>query len=362
MATLTRADRKPLEQLAATWQQQRWWLTRIAVLPLHLLTFAVIAFFLVRAVPGDPVLTILGETEWSQEDYDRIEAALGLSGGVFEQLGRYLGQLVRLDLGRSMYSGRAVSTELAQRVPETVELALMGLIGSMVFSFVCAWVVSVRPRTIAARGLRIYARMAGAVPQFILAVFSIYLFYFVLRWVPAPIGRTDPRLPSPDRVTGLPLLDSMLGGEWAVTSSMIARLILPVMVMVISQSDVLLKILISSLDEEIESPQTMFRAAVGAPQRLVLLSAYRRALPPMVTMTGVVFGNLLGGAVILEALFGLGALGGYAVESVNTKDIVSLQGFLIVAAAISLMVYLAVDLLNMWLDPRRRPGVRVGED
>ncbi|HWK20282.1 MAG TPA: ABC transporter permease [Microbacteriaceae bacterium] len=344
------------------WGLNRWWITRIAVLPVHIMVFAVIAFFLVRAVPGDPVLTILGGSiQYTQDDYDRVQRALGLDGGLGEQLVRYLGETVRLDLGKSMYTGRAVADEMAQRIPETLELALIALIATVAAALAAASVVVLRPRSWVARLLRVYSRMAGAVPQFILAVALIFIFYATLRWAPAPIGRTDPKTPPIQTVTGFPLLDALMTGNLEAFGSTVAHLVLPVIVMVLATTDLLLKILIASLDKAIDAPPTLFRAATGASRGVLLLSAYRRALPPMVTMSGVVFGHLLGGAVILEALFGLGAMGGYALEAVNTKDMVALQGFLLVSAVISLVLFLVVDLVNMALDPRRRPGVHVGD-
>lgn len=338
-------------------RKHRWWITRIAILPLHLLVFAVVVFFLVRALPGDPVMSMT-EGELTEGQYEKVEEALGLSGSTAEQLRTFLGNVVTLDLGESIYTGRSVTSEFRDRVPATMELALLGLTGTVTAAMVGAYVVVMRPRSIPARILRVYTRTAGAVPFFVLAVIGIYVFYARLRWAPAPIGRIDSSLSMPDRLTGFPLLDSVLRGKFDVTRDMAAHLVLPVGALVIAQADVLMKLLVSGLEEAVDAPQTRFRVASGANRRTVVLSVYRRALPAMVTMSGTMFGYLIGGAVVLESLFGLGALGRYAVEAVTSKDIVALQGFLLVAAAMALLVFMLVDLVNMFLDPRRRPGVR----
>jgi peptide/nickel transport system permease protein len=338
-------------------RRHRWWAGRLAVLPLHLLLFAIVAFFMVRAIPGDPVLTLTGG-ELTPAKLQEARVSLGLNGSTGEQLKSYLGNVVRLDLGKSLYSGRAVTSEFGQRLPATLELALMALAGTVLFSLVGAYLVLTRPRNVISRLLRFYARIAGAVPFFILAVIGIYVFYVTLKWAPAPIGRVADGMVLPKRLTGFPLLDSILRGRFDVTGSMLARLILPVGTLVLAQADILMKLLIRGLEDEMDTPPTRFRASSGVKKRTVVLSVYRRALPPFVIMAGTMFGYLIGGAVILESLFGLGALGQYAVSAVNSKDIVALQGCLLLAAAMSLVVFLLVDIINMLLDPRRRPGVR----
>ena len=122
-----------------------------------------------------------------------------------------------------------------------------------------------------------------------------------------------------------------------------------------------MKLLISGLEEAVDAPATRFRIASGAPRRVVMLRLYRRALPATVTMLGTLFGYLLGSAVIIESLFGFTGMGQYMVEAVNAKDFVAMQGFLLAVAVISLTVFLIVDLVNMSLDPRRKPGVASGE-
>ncbi|OLT11918.1 peptide ABC transporter [Pseudonocardia sp. CNS-139] len=338
-------------------RRNRWWLGRLAVVPLHVLLFAVVAFFLVRAIPGDPVVTLTGG-ELTPAQLEEARASLGLNGSLGEQLLAFLGNLVQLDLGASLYTGRTVMEEFQQRVPATVELALLALGGTFVFAVVGAYAVVAWPRNPVSLLLRLYARTAGAIPFFVLAVAGIFLFHVTLEWAPAPTGRVSNGVDVPAALTGFPLLDSVLRGQFEATGSMAAHLVLPVATLVLAQADILMKLLIRGLEDEIDTPQTRFRVSTGVRRSTVLLSVYRRALPPVITLSGTMFGYLLGGAVITESLFGLGALGQYAVAAVNSKDVVALQGFLLLTAAMSLVVFLVVDLVNMLLDPRRRPGVR----
>jgi peptide/nickel transport system permease protein len=339
-------------------RRHRWWVGRVAVLPVHVAFFALVVFFLVRAIPGDPVLIVTGG-QITPEIYARVQHALGLDGSTLEQLGHYFSALAHFDLGKSMLSGRSVASELTTRFPATLELALMGLLAVTTASLAAAYVAVMHPRRLVARIIRGYARTAGAVPEFCVGIALIVVFYADLHWAPAPIGRIDPHLSQPDSITHMPFVDSILSADWPVARSMAAHLVLPVTVMVLAQSAVLLKLLISGFEEAVDAAPTRFRIASGASRRIVLLSILRRALPPAVTMLGIIFGYLLGGAVILESLFGFTGMGQYMVEGVNSKDLVVMQGFLLATAVISLTVFLLVDLLNMLLDPRRKPGVRV---
>jgi peptide/nickel transport system permease protein len=126
--------------------------------------------------------------------------------------------------------------------------------------------------------------------------------------------------------------------------------------MVLAQSAFLIKLLVGGLTAAIDEPATVFRVASGAGRGTVLRSVFRRSLPATVAMCGTIFGYMLGAAVIIEQLFGLGGMGQYAVDAVNSADIVALQGFLMGIAVLSLLVFLLVDIVTMVLDPRRRSG------
>lgn len=335
--------------------RQRWWVARVLALPVHLLVFTVLSFALVRSMPGDPVLVLLGQN-YTPEGYAALQADLGLDGTVLEQFRGYLGQLLTLDLGNSIATGRPVLTELAERLPQTLELAGLGLFFAVLTSTVAALFAVLRPTNVFSRAVRVYARTAGALPEYVVAIAALFFCYAVLHVAPAPVGRIAPELPAPATVTGFPLLDTVLQGYWPATASMVAHLVLPVLVMVIAHSALLTRMLLAGLDEAVDNSQTRFRIASGAKRSAVVTSMLRRAAPPAVTTTGTLFGYLLGGAVVIESLFGLSGLGGYAVDAVSASDVVAMQGFLLVIAALSLVVFLAVDLVNMSVDPRRRPG------
>jgi peptide/nickel transport system permease protein len=337
-------------------RRQRWWAGRIAVLPIHLLVFAIATFFLVRAIPGDPARLAVGP-EATEQDYLLTRKKLGFDGSILTQLWTYLKRLAHGDLGTAISNGASVRADIWARLPGTFELALLAFFSLFVFALAMSFLAILRPRNVVARVIRAWSQAAGAIPEFVFGVFAIFIFYATLHVVPAPNGRITPGLVAPAPITHLPLLDSVLRGSFDVTWSMVEHLVLPIGVLVLTVAPLLMKQLIIALDDAMSSAPTLFKVAAGASRHSVITSAYRRALPSSVALFGSVFGSLLGGAVILETLFGLGGMGVYAVSAVSTKDLPALQGFLLVVAAISLVVFLLVDLINMMLDPRRKPGI-----
>jgi peptide/nickel transport system permease protein len=343
--------------MRAVWHNQRWWIVRLAALPVQLFCFALVTFFLIRTIPGDPVEIVTGG-QHTPEIYLRVQKSLGLDGSLPQQLGSYLGKLATLDLGTSLMTNRPITEELAQKLPATLELALTALASTLLVTFAASLVVILRPDNVVSHATKAFARTAGAIPEFALGIAGILLFYAILHWVPAPMGRLSPWVDEPDRITGLPFVDTLLSGDSDAIWSMAAHLVLPIAVMTVAHAPTLLKVLLSDLDHAIDAAPTRFRIASGARRSTVLLSVYRRALPATITMTGTLFGYLLGGAIIIEFLFGLDGLGKYTVDAVVSSDFTVVQSVVLVVAAMSMIVFLLIDLINMLLDPRRRPGAR----
>ncbi|CAM3465798.1 ABC transporter permease [Occultella aeris] len=345
--------------IARLWRSQRWWIQRVALLPVHLFLFAIAVFFLVRLIPGDPVLIIAGSDDLSADQYERIEVLLGLSGSLWHQLMVFLGRVVTLDLGRSLIDGQDVQEQIAWRLPATIEIALIAMVIAIAVTLLLCIFAMLHPHNPVARFAAFYARSAGAIPDFVLGVAGILVFYTVLGWAAAPTGRYDAGLRPAPRTTGFPFLDALLSSDTVLLSSMLAHLWLPVLVLVVGSAPTIMKVLQRSIEHAVDDEATLFRIASGVPRHVVIVSVLRRASPTMVTMCGQLFGFLLGGAVIIEQLFAIPGMGQYAVQAVGRADFLALQAFLLTVAACVLVVFLIVDLVNMTLDPRRRPGVMV---
>lgn len=339
--------------------RQRWWLTRTLVLPVHILLFSIGAFFLVRLVPGDPVLARMDLTGgFNKADYDRMADAMGLGGSIWGQLADFLKQIITLDLGTSVQTNQPIWTELLSRLPSTLELIFLGLFGAVLVTLALGMCWMLTGSRWVQKALTFYANLTGALPDFAVAIVSILVLYVVFPVVPAPIGRVSPGTSLPD-VTGFPLLDCLLTGRFDVFWSMAAHYVLPVGVIVFIHAAGLWRQLKLGIEEQIDDPATLFKVASGATRRSVYRSVLRRASATAIVTLGAKFGGMLGGVIVLERLFGFGGVGQFAIDSVNTLDFPGLQGFLIVIAALCLTTFFLVDIVNMLLDPRRRPGVKV---
>ncbi|WP_083295049.1 ABC transporter permease [Curtobacterium sp. BH-2-1-1] len=341
--------------------RERLWFLRPAGLTVaNVLVFVLVSFFLVQLIPGDPVVSATGG-RLSGAELEQARESYGLTGSWIQQLGTYLTQLAHLDFGTSIATGRPVAQDLATRVPATLELVFWGLLLASSVSLVTAHFIVTQRRNRFAKLLTAYARSAGALPEYVIGIAFLFVFYAELHWAPAPSGRLDPLLIAPPTVTNFPMVDALIAGDPAAFASYAQHLVLPVVVMVVAHSPLLIKMLIVNLDQAIDDPATRFRVASGASRRTVLASIYRRALPSAVATLGMLFGLFLGGAVVLESLFGLGGLGQYAVDAVNASDVFALRSFLLVTAAMCLVIYLVTDIVTMLLDSRRRAGV-AGKD
>jgi peptide/nickel transport system permease protein len=352
------ADKPVPGRISSFYRNNRWWILRIAGLPLQMAAFAVLIFLLMRVAPGDPVLAAAGGNP-DAETYARVKTSLGLDGSLWQQFTTYATSLLQGDLGSSIVSGRTVWSELEVRFPATLGLILVGSLCTVLFALIGSYLVVLHPRNPVSMALRLYARTAGAIPDYVIGVMGILLFYATLSWLPAPLGPLDSNVPLPNPITGFVLVDAFLSGDPATMRSATVHMILPIGVLVLSSAAVLMKILVAGLDEGIDAAPTRFRVSSGAPRHSVLASLYRRALPPALTIFGSMFGALLGGAVIIEQLFNFAGMGSYSVDAISSQDFPVQQGFFLVMAFLTLVVFLIVDVVNMILDPRRRPGKKV---
>jgi peptide/nickel transport system permease protein len=342
--------------MRALLRRQGWWIKRLATLPAQLFAFAILTFFLIRTLPVDPVEVVTGG-EYTPETYLRVQKSLGLDGTIWDQLWRYLGNLSRFDLGASLTTGRQITADLAVKFPETLELTLLALAGTVLFTLVASYWIVMKPANPVSIALREYARSAGAIPEFVLGIITIFVFYAVLRWAPPPLGRLSPDLDPAPPVTHMPLLDTVLSGSVELFRSAAAHLVLPLIVMVLSHSAVLLKLLTADLEAALTAAPTRFRIACGVSRWSVLLSVYRRALPATIAMIGNMFGALFGGAVVIETLFSMDGMGRYGIDAVLSGDLTVIQAFMLLIASMSMLVFLLVDIATMLVDPRRRSGM-----
>ncbi|MCI1673679.1 MAG: ABC transporter permease [Bifidobacterium tibiigranuli] len=341
--------------------KNRWWIQRIIQLPIDIFIFSTIAFFFVRMMPGDPARAVLSRSgnTFTEADVEHMRVTMGISGSVWQQLWTFWSGLTHGDFGISIATGRPVSEEIWSRFPATLELVLLGMILALIVALGLGLLWVMTSSGTVKKAVRLYASLATSIPVFVVAVFGIMIFYVMLKWAPAPLGRLDGgTLPV---LTGFPLLDEILTGEWVMLGQTIAHYVLPLLAIALTYAPNLLNQLLNGLGHEMDQPTTKFQIASDVRRPWMYFSLFRRSMSSVVVVFGLLFGSLLGGAVTLEQLFGFGGVGQLATRSVNSVDFPTLQGFLIVITSTCLVVYFLVDVLNMLLDPRRRPGVATEE-
>lgn len=335
----------------------RYTFRRLLLLIPQLLGVMLVTFIIVRAIPGNPAQAQLG-TLVSQDAVVRFQKLLGLDQPLYVQFFHYLGNVMRGNLGESYLTGRPVVEDLLQRVPSTLELITIGFVGSLVIAIPLGVVTAVRTSGWIGRVLDKfsfgYGLMAGAIPDFWFALILIYVFFYVLHLASAPIGQLSLDIPPPGRITGMLLVDSTLTGNWRAVQDALGHLALPVLTLVFINAAPVLRMTRNTVLGVMTSDFVRFAKANGLPNRDVIRYALRNSLSPILTLAGVLYTILIAGAVLTETIFSWGGVGQYAVQSIVNADWAAVQGVVLFTAALSLVLYLALDLVQALVDPRIR--------
>jgi peptide/nickel transport system permease protein len=326
---------------------------RLAFLPVQLVIVSMIVFFLVRLLPGDPSFLLAGPFA-TVERVDEVRRRLGLDQPIWVQYVQYVRSVLGGQLGTSWITSQPVLQDIAQRLPATLELILAAMVLSVVIGIPLGVLTAVRRTGIVDRAVFAYGMLAGALPDFWFALIMIFLFFFKLGWVPGPIGQLDLAVSIPPRVTGMYAVDALLAGEWATFRSALAHLILPVTTLTAIYMPLVMKNTRSTMEEMLNSEFIAYARAAGLSRAVQLRYALRSSLPSVVTIVGILFWFLLGGAVLVETVFAWGGLGQYAVQSVVNSDYAPLQAVVLITAVFTSVVFLLVDLAYFLLDPRIR--------
>lgn len=319
----------------------------------QLFGIALVAFFLLKLIPGDPVPMMLGPLA-TQEAVDKLRAEMGLDRPVPAQFLVYLDHLVHGDLGRSWQTTNPVITDLLQRLPATLELVTLSLILAIAIGLPLGLFAGRAPGGPVSRFADFFVTGAGALPDFWLALVLIFIFYSVLNWVPPPIGRLDFAVLPPPTITGSYIVDALLTGDMDSFKAAAGQLVLPVATLGLIYAVPILGMTRATVQRLNDSDFVRFADAKGLSRWRVTRHALRNALPSVVTVIGVLYGTLVGSVVLVEVVFAWGGVGQYAVSAVLNADINASLGFILAAAVISLGVHLVVDLVSLLLDPRLR--------
>jgi ABC-type dipeptide/oligopeptide/nickel transport system permease component len=329
----------------------RYLLQRLAFILPQLVGIVLVSFLLVKSIPGDPAVLMLGPTA-TPDAIASLRGQMGLDQPLYQQFILYLDHLAHGDLGTSWQTTRPVLEDLIQRFPATLELVTFSLILAIAVGMWLGVASALNPKGVVGRLTDLYGLSAGALPDFWFALVLIFVFYTLAQWAPAPLGRLDIAVIAPEPVTGFMTIDTLLAGDLEAFRSAVAHLILPVLTLGLINAGPIMKMTQSSMENMLTSDASRYEVLCGIPQRLVTRHALRNALPSIITIISVLYGYLIGGAVLVEIVFSWGGAGQYAVQGVLNSDIYPVLGFVLFSAIFSLVVYIVVDLVYVLVDPR----------
>ena len=323
----------------------------LAALP-NLLGVVVITFLLTRALPGDPAAYFAGGAA-TKEAVEQVRQALGLDRPLPDQFLRYVAGLAQGDFGQSITTGQPVLAELLTRLPASLEMVLLALLLACGIAIPLGVAAASKPGSWIDQLCRILTTAGVSLPTFFTGLVLAYVFYFLLGWAPAPLGRLDPMFSPPPGVTGLYVIDALLVGDLGLAWACLRQLILPVVTMALFVLAPIARMTRASMLQVLSSDFVRTARASGLSSTTVKIRyALRNALLPVVTTLGMVFGFMLGSSVIIEKVFGWPGVGSYAIDALTASDYAPVQGFVLAMGVLFVLLNLLVDVLYTLIDPR----------
>lgn len=314
----------------------------------------VVTFVMTRALPGDPAAYFAGPAA-TREAVEEIRRQLGLDQPLWVQFGDYLADLARGDLGLSITTGQPVLADIAQRLPASAELTLIGLLIAAGFGVPMGVAAALRPNSWVDHLCRVIATAGVSLPTFFTGLLLVYVFYYQLGWAPAPLGRLDAFSSPPPHVTGFYLIDSLLAGDMETFTGAAAQLALPAFTLGIFALAPIARMTRGSMLSVLSSDFIRAARAAGlSGNTIVIRYALRNALLPVVTTLGMVLSFLLGANVLVEKVFAWPGIGSYAIEALIASDYAPVQGFVMAMAILYVALNLVIDLAYQAIDPRVR--------
>jgi peptide/nickel transport system permease protein len=328
---------------------------RLVALVLLLLGITFVAFVLTELVPSNAVATNLGEQAAADPAaVEAFKAHYGLDKPLPVRYAIYLGHLVQGDLGQSSLTHEAVTHDLGQFIPATAELAVYSILFAAVVGVAFGVVAGLRRNRPTDHALRVASLAGISMPTFWIALVALYVGFYRLGWFPGG-QRLAPGTAPPSSITGLYTVDALLEGRWSVFTEALHHLLLPALVLAAFNVSLLTRFTRSAVLEVSGNDYVRAARAKGMPERIVVVRyILRAALPSVVTVLGLVFANVLTGAVLVEKIFSWPGVGQYAYQAAVNIDVPAIAGVSLFVAIVYVTVNFVVDVLYGLIDPRIR--------
>jgi peptide/nickel transport system permease protein len=315
---------------------------------------SVLVFFGMHLIPGDVAVLLLGD-KGSEAELARLRHQLGLDQPVYVQYGRFLVDALRGDFGVSIRTRQPVIWEIRQAIPITIELSLAALVFAVVAGVLIGVVTARRPHSALDTGAMVFVLVGVSMPVFWTGILLLLVFGGLLGWLPVG-GILDTGMTIP-RITGMPIVDALLQGNWPAAWSGVRHLVLPAVTLGGALMATIARMARSTMLDVLNLDYVRTARAKGLSERVVVAQhALWNAMLPVVTLIGLHLGLLLSGAVLTETIFALPGLGRLTITSVLARDYPVVQGVVVIGAVIFVLANLLVDVLYAWLDPRIRYG------
>lgn len=314
-----------------------------------LLGLLAIVFFISHVIPADPAAFVAGENA-SAETVAAIRAQLGLDQPLHVQFWRYLQSIVQGEMGRSIYTGRPVAEDLMARLPATLELTLVTVVVASIIGVPLGVVSALRRNSWIDHGLRVITIAGLAIASFWFAI--LLQLFFSMRLGLTPLtGRVEGW--GPEQITGFYIIDALILQDHEILLDALRHMILPVTTLAVPAMATIVRFTRAGVLDALQSNYVLYETAMGYPRRLVIWKyVLRNALIGTVTQIGLIFGILLAGAVVVEAVYDWPGLGTFAVNSILSSDYNAVMGFTVIVGAMFIVVNLLVDILHGMIDPR----------
>ncbi|MDM0007732.1 ABC transporter permease subunit [Variovorax sp. J22G73] len=331
----------------------RFLLTRVSLLVPTFIGMTLLAFFLIRLVPGDPIETMAGERGIDPERHAQLRAAYGFDKPVIVQYGIYIGRVLHGDLGKSIITQDTVMSEFLALFPATMELAVCAILFALLLGLPAGILAAVRRNSIFDHGVMATSLTGYSMPIFWWGLLLILFFSVQLGWTPVSGRIAVQYFIEPE--TGFLLIDALRAGDIDAFWSALHHLILPAIVLGTVPLAVIARMTRSAMLEVLGEDYIRTARAKGLSRfRVVGLHALRNALIPVVTVIGLQVGVLFTGAILTETIFSWPGVGKWLIEAIGRRDYPVLQGGMLLLGGLVMLVNLLVDVAYGVINPRIR--------
>ena len=330
----------------------RYILKRLLQLVPVLLGISLLVFAFLHLIPGDPALVLLGDRANPQQ-VAALRERMGLNEPLPLQYLSFLGSLLRFDLGESIFTGIPIWDEIKLRWPATFELSVIAMLIALILGIPAGVIAAVRKNSLVDNLTMSGSLLGVSMPVYWLGLLLVYLFAVNLQWLP-PSGRIGIETASSfEPITGFFIFDALVQGNFAALRNILSHLVLPAVTLSTIPLAILARITRSAMLEVLSQDYIRTARAKGLLELLVIgKHALKNAMLPVITIVGLEFGTLLGGAILTETIFSWPGIGKWIYEGILQRDYPVVQGGVVFVAFVFVLVNLLVDISYAFLDPR----------